>query len=82
MNEQQLIHGLAQLVASSEDNSDASMVLEALARGKASAGTLSSPASQDRHHELDAAVSKLMGVERGAPQWAHDLLDFLWDLLF
>ena len=34
------------------------------------------------HKLLDAAMATDRDPERGAPGWAHAVLDFVWDLLF
>lgn len=37
-------------------------------------------APQEAHDALDGEFAAQLGVERGAPGWAHAVLDFLWDL--
>lgn len=37
-------------------------------------------APKEAHDALNAEFAAGLGVERGAPGWAHAVLDFLWDL--
>jgi hypothetical protein len=41
----------------------------------------SSLAPRDAHDQLDALLAEKAGVERDAPQWAHDALDAIWDFV-
>lgn len=57
--------------------------LAAFAQGFAPAGLTSLAAKgapREEHEALDAQFAALTSPLRGAPDWAHDVLDWLWDL--
>ena len=80
MKHEQIISGLAALAHSSEGNSESILVLETIAGNVFRDTDKRNGAPKSKHEELDKALSELEGVERAAPQWAHDLLDWIWDL--
>lgn len=82
MNNLSVLTLVAQLAIAAETNATAQAFAEVMARDAAGQDTAKATASAEAHTALDALLDAHYGTARGAPDWAHDLLDFFWDLLF
>lgn len=72
---------VAHLAIAAETDATAAALANVMTPKGVTFSVASASADVAEHAALDAAFDMHFRQDRGAPGWAHALLDFLWDLL-